>query len=527
MWRSGNAAIIFATFVAALCSIVYELIFAQSLTTIFGGTVTQYSLTIGLFLFSLGVGSLLYEHLIRANHARAFFIIEVLLAAAGFTGVLFIFAVNTLLPAAMPFFITVALSYAPVIVVGVLSGLELPLLAALERRKSFTTVLGVDYFGSLTGTVLWALALYPLLGLVASSFMVASLNLLLALIVLFAYRIFTPTVRFAAAGALVLFVGAVFLAQPHIENTLYERYMAATITRDYAAFDVPVHALEVVNVLRTPYQDATLYDITLAEGGTMVRDRCLNLDEHVQMCDRWVDAYHRGLVDVPLALLSGEDALRVLIIGGGDFIPVAHLREYDERIAHIDLVDIDARFVAYAKEEPYLLAKNERAFEYEKLSTHIDDGYRFMRENRDTYDLILIDLPGAKHDKLLPLYSRELYTYLSRALSPRGIIVGWRYPPERFPEHAAVFETTLYAAGFTRTLEYTALRDTPTGSVEVEQFFVLSRGGEPHIDTAANAYTQRYADTLSQSAWRALKPREGIAAHSTFRANYDMLVHTP
>ena len=58
------------TLLVAFCSIVYELIFSQALTVIFGGTVIRYSMTIGLYLFSLGIGAFLYNWILKRSKKR-------------------------------------------------------------------------------------------------------------------------------------------------------------------------------------------------------------------------------------------------------------------------------------------------------------------------------------------------------------------------------------------------------------------------------------------------------------------------
>lgn len=49
------------TLVLAFCSIVYELLLGQSLSAFMGNTVLRYSVTIGLYLFSMGMGALFAE----------------------------------------------------------------------------------------------------------------------------------------------------------------------------------------------------------------------------------------------------------------------------------------------------------------------------------------------------------------------------------------------------------------------------------------------------------------------------------
>ena len=49
------------TLLVAYCSIVYELLMAQTLSVLMGNTVMRYSITIGIYLASLGLGAMLCE----------------------------------------------------------------------------------------------------------------------------------------------------------------------------------------------------------------------------------------------------------------------------------------------------------------------------------------------------------------------------------------------------------------------------------------------------------------------------------
>ena len=51
--------LMFSVFVVALCGIVYELIIASVASYLLGNSVFQFSITIGLFMFAMGIGSYL------------------------------------------------------------------------------------------------------------------------------------------------------------------------------------------------------------------------------------------------------------------------------------------------------------------------------------------------------------------------------------------------------------------------------------------------------------------------------------
>ena len=74
--------LLLAVMAAAACAIVYELIIAAVSSYLLGNTVHQFSITIGLFMFSMGVGSFLSKYIERRILDR-FILVE---AALGFIG---------------------------------------------------------------------------------------------------------------------------------------------------------------------------------------------------------------------------------------------------------------------------------------------------------------------------------------------------------------------------------------------------------------------------------------------------------
>ncbi|HAU04397.1 MAG TPA: spermidine synthase, partial [Pseudoalteromonas shioyasakiensis] len=49
--------LLFSIFVAGLCSIIYELLIATTGAYFLGDSITQFSLTIGVYMAAMGVGS--------------------------------------------------------------------------------------------------------------------------------------------------------------------------------------------------------------------------------------------------------------------------------------------------------------------------------------------------------------------------------------------------------------------------------------------------------------------------------------
>lgn len=163
-------------FILAFCSIVYELILAQSLSAFLENTVLRYSVTIGLYMFSMGFGALAAEGRFVRHPVLTLLRIEIFLTVIGGLSVILLYGIDSLLVSRLLFSVC---AHTLIIFIGILTGAEVPLLIALlntEKGSLENTVLGVNYTGAFLGTIVFAFVFYPRLGLVSSSFCVAFLN---------------------------------------------------------------------------------------------------------------------------------------------------------------------------------------------------------------------------------------------------------------------------------------------------------------------------------------------------------------
>lgn len=164
------------TFVLAFCSIVYELLLGQTLSAFLGNTVLRFSITIGLYMMSLGIGSMIAEGRFVARPVTNLLRVEALLTLVGGGSVIFLFFVNAL--GAPPLLLSI-IAHSLIIVIGILSGFEIPLLISLKNNEAENrdnAIIGINYLGAFLGTMVFAFLLYPYVGLVPTAFTVAFLN---------------------------------------------------------------------------------------------------------------------------------------------------------------------------------------------------------------------------------------------------------------------------------------------------------------------------------------------------------------
>lgn len=166
------------TFVLAFCSIVYELLLGQSLSAFMGNTVLRYSVTIGLYLFSMGIGALIAEGRFVKHPIITLQRIEILMTLLGALSIVLLHVVDWLGPPEIVFSL---FAHSLIVLIGIFTGFEIPLLIAvqnLEKADSENKVLGIDYIGAFIGTIAFAFVFYPKLGLVQTALFVALLNAL-------------------------------------------------------------------------------------------------------------------------------------------------------------------------------------------------------------------------------------------------------------------------------------------------------------------------------------------------------------
>jgi len=437
-------------FIVALCSIVYELLMAQTLSVLLGNTVVQYSITIGVYLASLGVGSLLCREETSGRVDRLVRI-EVWLCLVGGVSVILqnlwdvLFRYldwnysfwNQGVGEWILWLVYLFLCYGVIVAIGLLSGFELPLLISLrqsEKEGTTNTVLGVDYMGSLAGAVCFPLLLWPQLGLFASAFLIGLLNAL-ACVLLLASK---PSAhkRRQLAGTLaigVLLVEGLFYT-PHIEQFFLKKlYYYREVDTVRRLID-PMENHSDVKAFRSPYQRIHLvhnpdsedhYRVYGAYSDKFLREPdfpkgyFLFLNRAFQFYSGIEEFWHEFFVHVPIQWTRPPGT--VLILGGGDGMVARELLKY-EQVEEITLVDIDPVMLELARHDPILSRMNRRSLWNPRLRVVNADAFSWVRECRKSYDAIYIDMPDPATYEISKLYSLEFYSLVKRCLAAKGFV---------------------------------------------------------------------------------------------------------
>jgi spermidine synthase len=181
----------------------------------------------------------------------------------------------------------------------------------------------------------------------------------------------------------------------------------------FAETELHHHAVEETYFAgRTPFQDVAV--IRTATFGKM-----LVLDGDTQSSQADEKIYHESLVHPALAAI-GERG-EVLILGGGEG---ATLREVLRRadVRRCTMVDIDGEVVDLSKR--YLPEWSSGAFEDPRARVIIGDALAFLRDDRDSYGVVVSDLTEPLEDSPSnPLFCDAVFADIKARLAPGGVYV--------------------------------------------------------------------------------------------------------
>jgi len=490
------------TFLLAACSIIYELLIAKTISTFLANTVIWYSVTIGFYLAAMGMGALLCHHVLKKEKPwKALLWAEILLSAAGGFCVIIISLgqmsanymwMNNTAASSPAFGYFLLLCWIMIISIGLLTGLELPLLIKIggEKNISINKILSADYFGSLAGCVLFPLLLLPHLELVSIALLTGLVNLSAAIIILIANKSPQQNQKFLVNinAALFVILGFCLIQSNAIGQYFLKKYYYSPETsRNLLTLFAPMPKFNKIERYHSPYQKIDIvkvpdrvnlfwplikiYSTKHKKNPNYPTNYILFLNHAFQFWSNFEEMYHEYFAHVPI-ILNKHIPKKILVLGAGDGLLIRELVKYHE-IESILNVDIDKTMLALAKTHPILSYINNHAFADPRVKTITADAYHFMKDNKDLFDAIYIDFPVPDDYDLSKLYSREFYHFVKISLNKNGFAV-MDTPPLGEPNSAITYQSqsfaplpvdiiyynTLRAAGFKTILTFTTRLET-------------------------------------------------------------------
>lgn len=419
-------------FVIGTCGLIYELLAGTLASYVLGDSVTQFSTIIGVYLFAMGVGSWLSRFITRDVVAR-FIEIEVAVALIGGSGA----SVLYLAFARLSYF--GAVLYALVFLIGVLVGLEIPLLMRIlkdqyDLKELVSRVLTFDYLGALVASLAFPLFLVPRLGLVRGSFAVGCLNGAVALWCTYVLAAAIPRTRrvwFLRIEALftlaILVVGLVFSER------------VTSLAEDN------LYADPIIFAKTTPYQRLV---VTQGRGGFS-----LYINGALQLTSADEHRYHEALVHpaMALAISRGRSPRRVLVLGGGDGLAVREVLKYPS-VEEVTLVDLDPEVTRLARVHPLFYEQNASALADARVRVVHADAMAWLAGDGNgrhgAFEVVLADFPDPSSFSVGKLYTTRFYRLVRRVMRPSGVLTVQATSPIYARRSFWCVARTLEAVGF-------------------------------------------------------------------------------
>jgi len=423
--RPLEVTLLASVFVVAACGLVYELAAGALASYLLGDSVLQFSTVIGTYLFAMGVGSWLSRFLDRQLPAY-FLRIELLVALAGGALPALLFLANAYTPGAFRL-----LLYGMVAVVGVLVGLEIPLVMRILKREValkelVSQVLTFDYLGALAVSIAFPLLLVPQLGLIRTGLLFGLLNVAVAGWTLWIFR--HELRRLGAHATACALTAAALLAGFVLADQI------TTLAEDKFYHD------RIVLAATSPYQRIV---VTNGRGGHR-----LFLNGNLQFAERDEYRYHEALVHPAMAAFGAPR--RVAVLGGGDGMAVREILKYPS-VQSVTLVELDPNMTRLFSTDAAMVRLNAGSLSSPRLQVVNADAFQWLQDGTEPFDVIVVDFPDPTNFSIGKLYTNSFYALLAQRLSASGYAVIQTTSPLVARQSFWTVATTLESVGLHAT----------------------------------------------------------------------------
>lgn len=388
--------LLFAVFTIATCGLVYELVAGTLASYLLGDSVKQFSFIIGVYLFSMGVGSYFSKFLTK-NMLNTFVEIEILVGLIGGLSSVVLFM---LFESVYSFQFIL---YLLVFVTGCLVGLEIPLLMNIlkdkvEFRDLVSNVFTFDYIGALLASILFPLVLVPQLGIMGTSLFFGMINISIAIALCFLLKSELKKVYLLRAKAIASFV------------LLFVVYLFSNTILSYS--EGKMYGENIIYSNSTQYQR-----IVLTHNKSDYR---LYLNNNLQFSSTDEYRYHEALVHPAMSMAKQVD--NVLVLGGGDGLAVREILKYAE-VKNVTIVDLDEGMTKLFKTNKILTDFNHNSLNNSKVKVYNQDAFIWAKNSKSKFDVVIIDFPDPSNYSLGKLYSLNFYSTLKGILASDAVVV--------------------------------------------------------------------------------------------------------
>ena len=383
-------------FITGLAGIVAEFVLSTLASYLLGDSIFQWSLIISLMLFAMGLGSYLTRHI--RKHLLDFFILTE-----------FLLSVFCAISAAASYFLAGQIQsvnlviYFLAIIIGLLIGLEIPLVTRInqdyeELRLNISSVMQYDYIGSLFGGLIFSFFALPQLGLTYTPIVLGTLNFMIAVLLWTRFRKlihYKFSIRWAGLFVGLFLVLLAIIIRPVIIYSEQQQYKDKIIYQEQSIYQ---------RIVVTQWQE----------------NYWLFINKNLQFStyDEW--RYHEPLVHPALEMAVNPE--NVLVLGGGDGMAVREILKHSE-VQKITLVDLDPAMTHLGQTNEIFTRHNLNSLNSAVTTIVNQDAYQFLKDSRELFDVVIIDLPDPNNVELSKLYSLNFYRTVYSHLTKYGVMV--------------------------------------------------------------------------------------------------------
>lgn len=394
--------VILAFSLSGLVAISYEVLWARILTPTLGTFIYAFAAVLAIYIFGIGVGSLLYEKVSRYIKSQSF-AFGLCQLAIGFFALLSVLIAHKFV---IDTYDRVAFMILPATIV---MGLTFPIVVSqLAKEKSLGKVVGLSYFGNTIGAIaggfIASFFLIPTFGSSQSIAVLSLANFALALAFIFYEKGSLVSIKSAALITALFLIGANFYLVVYKNHRLYGKTNDFNIgAAQINGFDYKFQEDEVASVFG--YRDYKNDDLGLFIDGVATTSRVSET---------------RLMAHIPITL--HENPKKVLVIAFGMGTTFRSSLKHDLETDAIELVPSIPGFT-------YLFHPDaEEVLNNPKGKIIVNDGRNFAFLTRNKYDIVTIDPPPPFNAAgTSVLHSKEFYQDLSKHLNAGGIVSQWIY----------------------------------------------------------------------------------------------------
>lgn len=413
-------------FTLSLCSYLYELLLIGFASELSNNNFLIINLNLGTFILGLGLGLKdLPEHLTREESLTRLSIVEknlcfwaiiawVLIQGADFlqqhfSGLILTDQISSplfkVLVEKYYFYILLA-SVISSILIGYNSGQELPLILNIASPNNEFTAhfFALTYLGSVAAAFSLNYIFKPILA--TPSILLLSILLNLSVYIIISKK----TLKFYLTTLSIL--GTLTLSliiSPKIEQINLKNYYY-----HFSSLDIKLDDLPDIFNKETAYQKINIH--------TFKNREILSLNRQFQFSFNNEEVYHEALVHIPISLYKINPS-KVLLLGAGDGLALRELLKYPD-ISLIKHIELDEEFTDFCRTNPSIAKLNNYSLDPNpRVIRSYGDAFYLVKQEKELYDLIIIDFPYPFTSDIWKLFSLEFYLSLQKRLSPKGIVV--------------------------------------------------------------------------------------------------------